>query len=168
VTNYKACCGNNWAWGAFVNVPVSGRWPNDGNGLTHCNGIVCSNSYGAGPSDPNEVRKNTIPFAEITDGLSNTFAVGEAIPAWCAWSWWYCNNASVSTCAIPLNYRKGIDNLAQFTWNWDRNWGFYSQHPGGANFSLGDGGVRFISDTIDLGVYRGLASTSAGEIASVP
>ncbi len=167
VTNYKACCGNNWAWGAYVNVPPSGRWSNDGNGLTHCNGIVCSNSYGAGASNPNEVRKNTIPFAEISDGLSNTFAVGEAIPAWCAWSWWYCNNAVTATCAIPLNYRKGIDPLPNYLWNWDRNFGFYSLHPGGANFSLGDGSVRFVGDTIDLGVYRGLASTSAQETVAL-
>jgi len=168
VNSYKACCGNNWEWAPFVNVPPTGRWPNDGNGLVHCNGIICSNTYGAPPSDPNWVLRNTVPFAEIADGLSNTFAVGETIPAWCAWSWWYCNNATVATCAIPLNYGRGIDKLEQWTWHWNRNWGFYSQHPGGANFSLVDGGARFISDTIALGVYRGLASTSGGEVASVP
>ena len=41
---------------------------------------------------------------------------------------------------------------------------FASYHTGGAHFLLGDGAVRFISTSIDLGVYRSLASRSAGDI----
>jgi prepilin-type processing-associated H-X9-DG protein len=41
---------------------------------------------------------------------------------------------------------------------------FGSYHTGGATFALGDGSVRFVSETIDLGTYRGLGSRSGGEV----
>ena len=36
--------------------------------------------------------------------------------------------------------------------------GFYSQHPGGAQFGFGDGSVRFIQESIDARVYRGMST----------
>lgn len=41
--------------------------------------------------------------------------------------------------------------------------GFHSSHPGGGNFLMGDGSVSFITDSIDIGIYRALSSTSGGE-----
>lgn len=38
-----------------------------------------------------------------------------------------------------------------------------SYHPGGANFVLADGSVRFISETINLTTYRGLGTRREGE-----
>jgi prepilin-type N-terminal cleavage/methylation domain-containing protein/prepilin-type processing-associated H-X9-DG protein len=166
VNNYKACCGANWAW-TFVNT-TNARWPNDGNGLIHCDGFICSNSHGAGPSNMVDVQRNLLRMASIQDGTSNTFAVGEAIPAWSDWTWWYCQNASVATCAIPLNYRRGIDQLQSFAGNWDRNFGFYSLHPGGAQFVMVDGSVRFVADTINTATYRALATTMGGETVQNP
>ena len=46
----------------------------------------------------------------------------------------------------------------------DRVRGFYSYHPGGANFGLSDGSVRFISETIDPRTYRSLSTINGGEI----
>lgn len=40
---------------------------------------------------------------------------------------------------------------------------FRSSHPGGGNFLMGDGSVQFVSESIDLGVYRALASISGSE-----
>jgi len=169
VNNYKACAGSNWAWGAFAgSVSQRGRWAGDTNGLARGNGIICANAYGNAPTDLNNLRANQTKFSSITDGTSNTWAAGEAVPYWCAWTWWFSENATTATCAIPLNYRKGIDNLRQYVNNWDRNYGFYSQHPGGGNFSMCDASVRFVSDNIDLTVYRAVATISGEEAVQIP
>jgi prepilin-type processing-associated H-X9-DG protein len=58
--------------------------------------------------------------------------------------------------------------------------GFLSQHPGGANFLFGDGSVRYVKETIDMGnlytnppagtarqgVYRDMATRKGGEVIS--
>ena len=167
VTNYKACSGANWDWNPFRNTN-NVRWPNDGNGLIRCDGFICSNTFGTGPSNMVEVQRNMMRMATITDGTSNTFAVGECIPAWTQWSWWYCNNAVMATCAIPLNYKRGIDKLETFHPNWDRNLGFHSQHPAGAQFCMVDGSVRFVENQINTATYRALATCEGGENISVP
>jgi prepilin-type processing-associated H-X9-DG protein len=43
---------------------------------------------------------------------------------------------------------------------------FRSNHPGGANFVMADGSVRFIKDTIATTVYRGLGTRALGEVIS--
>ncbi len=42
--------------------------------------------------------------------------------------------------------------------------GFGSAHPGGANFVLGDGSVRFLSETIDQPVYEQLGHRADGKL----
>lgn len=44
---------------------------------------------------------------------------------------------------------------------------FGSEHPGGCQFSLVDGSVKFVSETVDFGVYLSTASRNGGEVATV-
>jgi prepilin-type N-terminal cleavage/methylation domain-containing protein/prepilin-type processing-associated H-X9-DG protein len=49
------------------------------------------------------------------------------------------------------------------------NWGqlsFRSLHPGGLNFALADGSVKFIKSSISLAVYRALATRATREVIS--
>jgi hypothetical protein len=41
---------------------------------------------------------------------------------------------------------------------------FGSYHVGGAHFLLGDGSVKFISENIDLLLYRGLGTRNGNEV----
>ena len=45
---------------------------------------------------------------------------------------------------------------------------FGSYHPFGANFAMGDGAVRMISDEIELSVYHALATREGGEVIPSP
>jgi len=103
-------------------------------------------------------------FAEVTDGLSNTFMVGECIGAMCitqnfaAQCW--------GTTAHPINHMNDSlkNNLpTQGNPRWDESIGFRSYHPGGTNFLLGDGSVRFVRDSVSGPVYRAYASMAGGE-----
>jgi len=115
---------------------------------------------------------------DITDGSSQTFAVGERVgnqapipdraPVWAGvYITETTNNVEVVVgwTQIPLN-RKA----------WSEH-GFNSFHPGGAHFLMGDGAVRFVSSSIDSGaldsttqliaipgVYQYLSTIAGGEV----
>lgn len=156
VTNYKACAGSNWAWGTFAwTNNLGGRNGGNSDGLNAGNGVLCSNQNNTNP---------VTRMRDLTDGTSNTFITGEALPHFSRWNWWYNPNAATATCAIPLNRALRIPrNIG----NWPNNFSFDSRHPGGGNFGLGDGGVRFVSDSVDTMIYRGYATISSGEVVTL-
>ena len=45
---------------------------------------------------------------------------------------------------------------------------FGSGHPGGANFALGDGSVRFLADSTDLVTLQRMCMHADGEVVSPP
>ncbi|HEU5117263.1 MAG TPA: DUF1559 domain-containing protein [Isosphaeraceae bacterium] len=65
-----------------------------------------------------------------------------------------------STMADLENWWKipAVQNYGQF--------GFHSQHPGGANMLFGDGSVHFLKDAISLVTYRALGTRAGGEVIS--
>jgi hypothetical protein len=112
-------------------------------------------------------------MASVADGTANTFAVGEAIPAWCQWTWWYWWNASTATCAVPLNYKPPsvlakTASMESLAGDYTNNYSFMSRHPTGGQFVMCDGAVKFVVETIDLTIYRQLATVSGGESAQLP
>lgn len=157
VTNYKACLGSNWAWGAFAPVAsTQGRNAGQTDGLELCNGFLCR----GGDRPPFSTR-----MRDLLDGASNTFAIGEAVPEWSWHTWWYWFNAATATCAVPLNYWRIPEDTLD---DWFYNYSFMSRHPGGGHFAMGDGSVRFVADGIDLELYRALATIQGGEVAAPP
>jgi prepilin-type N-terminal cleavage/methylation domain-containing protein/prepilin-type processing-associated H-X9-DG protein len=168
VNNYKACAGSNWNWGPFSPlVSTTGRNANTPDGLDHGNGMIWRGYTGIGGAAI-AGRGGPPPATHavyVRDGLSHTFAVGETVPEWCRHTWWYWFNATTATCAIPLNYRKLPDLQAAGEGDWPENYSFLSRHSGGGQFGLADGSVRFVSESIDLNVYRALGTISAGEVA---
>jgi prepilin-type N-terminal cleavage/methylation domain-containing protein len=167
ISNYKAVAGSNWAWGDHVHAPVTGKFPASNNGLDQGNGLICRNADGA--VNTRAVNEN-VTFSSILDGSSNTFAIGECVPAFCTHSWWWWFNGSTATCGVPLNYRinQGVGFLRQQHGDWPRNYSFFALHPGGGQFCLADDSVRFVSNNIDLTAYRNLATISGSEPVELP
>ena len=146
VTNYKLSSGSNWAWGSFVHSSPGGRHAGNTNGLDAANGF--------------QGRRSGAPIctnvAHIRDGLSNTFAAGEAIPGLCTHTMWYWFNGATATAGVPLNHY--IRNLAITPGDWPNNYSFASYHTGGGTFLMADGSVKFLSEDIDLTSYRNLST----------
>ena len=126
-----------------------------------CSGIIGNAGYGA-------------KLSEIMDGTSNTFAVGEILPE-CrddveiyAHDMWSYNRHATNTFAnAPPNF----DTCPPFNQgacddagDWPASRGFKSKHPGGVQFVLCDGSVRFISEGIDLKTYHRLGERSDEQV----
>ena len=117
-----------------------------------------------------------IGFAQITDGLSNTIAVSEALPSMhdhLGGGWWDFNGgASHASTISPINSRSDGNNCSDpvrsQSNNWNISWGFKSRHTGGANFLRADGTVAFISQTIDHRTYQLLGCRNDDQVASFP
>lgn len=154
VTSYKAVNGDNWAWGTFRNnSPPGARHQNNGNGLDRGNGWICRNWNGNGPF--------LTRIRDVVDGPSNTLFIGEALAGRCTHTAWYWFNGNTGTTAIPLNHYKINTSIPAS--QWPNNYSFASQHPGGGNFGMGDGAVKFVSENIDLDLYRAAATIDGRE-----
>lgn len=115
-----------------------------------------SASFGAYAGDVNRGafgNDGAARFHDITDGSSNTIVVGESKQQHTSSVYGPYWGAGVHTCC------HGYTGSQSFHINYDYNgngsdlqyaWGFGSKHPGGAHFLMGDGAVRFLSETMDF------------------
>jgi prepilin-type N-terminal cleavage/methylation domain-containing protein/prepilin-type processing-associated H-X9-DG protein len=109
---------------------------------------------------------SVVKISGITDGTSNTMAVGELAYGLLDyggrydWTWWTSgNNAdTLANTLEPLNPHKKINEGTTNTGLLGINvailyHSFSSRHPGGMNAAYADGSVHFIKDTINTAPY---------------
>ncbi len=158
LTNYKGVSGSNWG----DDLEGSGG-PNFNTDWRHrgVNGSYDGQSNGDGIFFRTDYRR-ALRLLDIMDGTSNTFMIGEDLPAMDLWSSWPYSNNSYSTCAIPPNVQRPGGG-AYPPQNWENVLSFRSRHPGGVQFAMADGSVHFINDGIAMPVYWALATIQGNE-----
>ncbi len=113
----------------------------------------------------------SVTLAEISDGTSNTFWVGEAamgdkndMDQYNIWSFADRHTSSMRSTENPLNTPPGLGSVVGNSRTPSANGAFISEHPGGALFGFSDGHTVFIAESIDLITYRALSSRNLGEV----
>ncbi|MDG1895041.1 MAG: DUF1559 domain-containing protein [Fuerstiella sp.] len=143
-------------------------------------GNVISSSYAGcfgGDDVPIDAANNgvmflnsSMQFREIRDGASNTIMIGEKLNPreTIDLGWMSGTSATLRNTGVPIN--RGWDVVNYFSRsdgapktpatppNDTATGGFSSQHAGGANFALGDGSVRFISEFVNPELYSNLGN----------
>jgi prepilin-type processing-associated H-X9-DG protein len=150
-------------------------------------GMYGRGEVGEAPGDGDGLffRNSKIDFAQITDGSSQTFAVGERSHNLSYVTWtgravggWLHTTASFEggrnqfnpdpeesfTMILgPVGLEDGVRTPNHPMAHVEDYW---SQHPGGVNFLFADGSVRFIKNTIAPLVYQALATRAGSEVIS--
>ncbi|HYO23327.1 MAG TPA: DUF1559 domain-containing protein [Lacipirellulaceae bacterium] len=162
VTNYKGCIGDHgMSDGKALNATVPSGFGSvpDCHNTAETNGLFCRNSSVL-----------PIQLKTITDGQSNTFMVGENVISQDYHSAAFFADGDFATAGIPLNtFLFGLDvNTMKEPPNWMLGRGFKSEHVGGAQFAMGDGSTRFLSEGIDGVTYRALATRAGDETVQLP
>ena len=130
----------------------------------------CENAPGTAPvaasgqceGDGVLYHNSKVRIRDITDGTTNTFIVGERrtdeqMGWYSTWPGMVAGGEEAfqrilgSSDHVPNDPAAHLDD-------------FSSRHEGGAQFVLGDGSVRFISENIDHGLYQSLATIQGGEV----
>ncbi len=124
---------------------------------------VCNGTLGPDHPDQQEVKyQNDGAFIygrkraviEIVSGMSNTYFIGEVRDAdlWESsnvWTYGRVHSDTLRSTRNPLNTKLGEGVVLN-----RRHGAFGSVHPGGASFAFGDSHVSFVSEEIDIDVYR--------------
>lgn len=163
---------HNVGWNDIWSSPASTDYTDP---IKGCNGVMFRNSG--------------VRLRDVTDGLTNTVFVGERAP-YLADAVWpgvvpgsehfsYNEFASSGTGGPGINY----DNAGSYVgansgpsiyedpqiihspnWPGGHTDQMYSQHVGGCHIMLGDGSVRFVSDSMDMRTFQWLCSRQGGEV----
>ncbi|MDX1946057.1 MAG: DUF1559 domain-containing protein [Pirellulaceae bacterium] len=140
-------------WSSYFGVQGGGAAPDCGN--TTC-------------SPPNERAMyvsgvlfggSRLGFQNVTDGTANVFLLGESRYGNASWG----TSAKQDGCAYARNLAGAQDAINLYkTQGVHDTRGFSSFHNGGCHFALVDGSVHFVSQNIDLNLYRQLGRRDDG------
>ena len=113
---------------------------------------------------------------DITDGTSNTAMIAET------WARLYANHSAPAGCTVGESSRgMNLHMLVYFDVAPNHfvqdvgcpeprkgsPWKVNSFHPGGVNIILADSSIQFVSDYVDLYVFRGFASIAGAETCTI-
>ena len=106
-------------------------------------------------------------IGDITDGASNTLLVGEL--SWNDAAVYRCWFRGVNGCGTggSKNLKYHIHQRRFTSW-YVNDTSFGSEHAGGCHWLLADGGVRFLSENMDLQLLKHLSSANLNEVSSLP
>jgi prepilin-type N-terminal cleavage/methylation domain-containing protein/prepilin-type processing-associated H-X9-DG protein len=116
-----------------------------------------------------------VRVTDVTDGTSNTIMIGERPPSadlsvgfWDSVAWdvnsGTANVTVIFDCGAPPYYFGAGPRNVNDNCSFDALW---SNHIGGANFTMGDGSVRFISYSASA-ILPDLSTRAGGEITQIP
>jgi prepilin-type N-terminal cleavage/methylation domain-containing protein len=130
-------------------------------------------------------RNSRTTHATVTDGLSKTVFLGEHSQALSQKAWAGVVPGGWSHPTVPSSGTQA-EHAAALVLSHSgpaagEPWGIhvpndpaghcdqmFSQHPAGANVTLGDGGMRFVAAGIDRAVWAAMCSMNGGESATMP
>lgn len=140
--------------------------------------VDCSSNLFFVPGDGLFKSRRRVRISEVTDGTSQTLAIGEwrdydsvtFMPSkfegwhttWCCYEMANGSGSisggfkSVSSIRMPLNYEYCI--------NPDKTLSLSSEHVGGVQALFVDGSVRFLSESMELTLLQRLATIGGGEV----
>ncbi len=126
---------------------------------------------------------SAIRLSDILDGASQTLMFGEryhrdpdydgnagSFTKITGWGYWSPTSGlpgigDVTLSAfVPINYNHPSATAVNSTYEEQRVSSFGSGHTGGAQFTLADGSVRFISEDISMSTFTRLSTRAGGEI----
>jgi prepilin-type processing-associated H-X9-DG protein len=115
-------------------------------------------------------------FRDCTDGLSNTFLIGETLPARTVHAMYFNSSSHMASVNIPPNYWKinprncppeiGTPGGSPGC-HLDMQ-GFNSYHPGVVQMAMADGSVNAVTELIDYRTWVYLGDRDDGVNAEVP
>ena len=117
------------------------------------------------------IYRQTKRMADITDGTSNSLAVGEVYDGHLntnlnVWSVGARHCHSLRSTENAINTPPGT-GVVYGSGPSALNGAFMSRHTGGANFGLADGSVRFLQQNIDITAYRAASTIRGGEVTTL-
>jgi prepilin-type N-terminal cleavage/methylation domain-containing protein/prepilin-type processing-associated H-X9-DG protein len=177
-TSYGGCYGY-WAgvwYGNDATNPYNGSQA--ASAMAQHNGAIVTSGYaGLIPGASHSL----VRLASITDGTSNTIAFSEHAHgllsktdrSFYKWHWWISGDYGDSTFTTfyPINIQKRNQNYPTITGGAPFVQCASSFHPGGANFAMCDGSVKFLKDSIQswtldpsTGLPVGVTMTGTGYV----